>query len=83
MENSVTDKQRMLLRKFAINLDVRTAGEASHLIEKEIDRRNRLPLTPKQFAFLRHHGIDATKMSRRDAAVAIGRIKSRAEISVS
>ena len=80
--NAPTPKQLAVLKRFGIGADVRTAGEASHLIEKEIDRRNRLPVTTKQIAFLRHHGIDATAMSRRDAAVAIGRIKSRAEINV-
>ena len=78
--NPPTEKQLALLRKFSVHVDVRTAGEASHLIDREIDRRNSLPVTPKQIAFLRHHGIDATAMSRRDAAVAIGRIKSRAGV---
>ena len=44
----------------------------------ESEGRRPLPATPKQIAFLRHHGIDATQMSRRDAAVVIGRLESRA-----
>ena len=76
--NAPTPKQLALLRKFGIHVDVRTAGEASHLIDCEIARRNSLPVTGKQRAFLAIHGIDTTTMNRRDASIRIGRIK-RAE----
>ena len=73
--NPPTPKQLVLLRKFGIDLDVRTAGEASYLIDREIDRRNSLPVTPKQVAFLRLHRIDSTTLNRREASIMIGRIK--------
>ena len=78
--NPPTDKQLGLLKKFGVDVDVRTAGEASYLIEREIDRRNSLPMTTKQKWFLHGRGIDTAEMSRRDAAVAIGRIKAKAKV---
>ncbi len=76
-EGPATEKQIAIIRNIAplFNYKGLTKFEASQILARNFKPE---PPTPKQIYFLRRHGYDTNKLTKRDASVLIGKIKASA-----
>ncbi|MEE8169540.1 MAG: DEAD/DEAH box helicase [Phycisphaerae bacterium] len=74
-----TDRQLAVLTKFGIDLPAGyepTKGECSYLIDREIERRNSRPPSPKMKYYLQHQSEWRDDLTFEDARRLIGRLKA-------
>lgn len=75
MAKKLTESQQSLLRKFGINPDKYGYTQAKQLFIEVVKRMKNRMSSPGQIECLKRNGVDATKMSHKEASQLIDKLK--------